>query len=200
MIKAVENVRNVDLAPEEYARLVAELREPVRLMFVLAYHIGWRAGLLMALKWSQVDLEKSVIHPPANQSRNKWVGTAPIYGDLHRPLLVARAEHEKYWPHLRWVLHRDGVPLKTYQAEWNRARKAIGRPDLRFHDVRHAAVTNMIEAGVDETRVMEIIGHKTQAMLKRYMISAERHVQEAGRKLEDYFKRIKPQDARERVQ
>jgi len=196
----VRNVRNVDLTPEEHDRLVDELSEPVRLMFVLAYHIGWRAGRLLTLKWSQVDIEKDIIRAPANQSSNKWVGTAPIYGDLGKALLVARANHEKFWPHVPWVLHSAGVRLKTHRVEWERARKVVGRPDLRFHDVRHAAVTNMIEAGIAESRVMEIVGHSTQAMLRRYMISADRHVQEAGRKLDDYFARIKPRSTPGTVQ
>ena len=66
---------------------------------------------------------------------------------------------------MQWVLHRAGEPLKTYRAEWERARGVIGRPDLRFHDLRHAAVTNMIEAGIAPSRVMEIVGHKTEAMI-----------------------------------
>jgi hypothetical protein len=190
----VQNVRDIDLTPAEYRKLKGELREPVKLLFVLAYHIGWRAGQLIGLKWSQVEFENDLIRRPANQSPTKWVGTAPIYGDLTKALLVARAEHEKHWTHVPWVSHRAGAQVKTYRAEWERARKEIGRPDLHFHDVRHAAVTNMIEAGIDENRVMEIVGHKTQAMLNRYTIKADRHVQEAGRKMEDYFERIRPQD------
>ena len=98
------------------------------------------------------------------------------------------------------MLHRTGEPLKTYRAEWERARRVIGRPDLRFHDLRHAAVTNMIESGIEEPRVMEIVGHKTEAMIRRYMITADRHVREAGRKLEAYHDRIKPTETEETVQ
>ena len=58
----------------------------------------------------------------------------------------------------------------------------------------------MIESGIEEPRVMEIVGHKTEAMLRRYMITADRHVQEAGRKLEAYHDRIKPTEAEETVQ
>ncbi len=196
----VENVREIDLTPAEYGKLIAELREPVRLLTVIAYHIGWRAGRITMLNWPHVDLGAGVIRPPANQAHQKWVGPAPIYGDLEKALLVAQANHEKYWPTVQWVLHRAGEPLKTYRAEWERARRVIGRPDLRFHDLRHAAVTNMIESGIQEPRVMEIVGHKTEAMLRRYMITADRHVQEAGRKLEAYHDRIKPTEAEETVQ
>jgi integrase len=98
--------------------------------------------------------------------------------------LIAYAEHEKNWPAVEWVLHREGRRLLTYRAQWNRARKKIGREDLHLHDLRHAAVTNMLDAGIDESRAMKVVGHKTFAMIKRYRIVAERHVVEAGRKLE----------------
>ena len=53
----------------------------------------------------------------------------------------------------------------------------------------------MVEFGV-----MEIVGHKTEAMLRRYMITADWHVREAGRKQEAYHDRIKPTEAGETVQ
>ena len=71
-----------------------------------------------------------------------------------------------------------------------RARKVIGRPDLGFHDLRHAAVTNMLDAGIDEARVMTMVGHKTFAMLKRYRIVADRHAVEAGQRLEAWQKQV----------
>ncbi len=39
-----------------------------------------------------------------------------------------------------------------------------------------------------------------KTMLRRYMITADRHVREAGRKLEAYHDRIKPTEAEETVQ
>ncbi len=37
-------------------------------------------------------------------------------------------------------------------------------------------------------------------MIRRYVITADRHVREAGRKLEAYYDRIKPTSAEELVQ
>jgi len=39
---------------------------------------------------------------------------------------------------------------------------------LRFHDLRHSAATILLAAGVPERVVMEILGHSTLAMVKRY--------------------------------
>ena len=43
-----------------------------------------------------------------------------------------------------------------------------GRKGLRFHDLRHSAATIMLAAGVPERVVMEILGHSTTAMIKKY--------------------------------
>jgi integrase len=115
---------------------------------------------------------------------------------LRKALLVAYANHEKHWPTVDWVIHRKGEQLITYRKEWERARKEIGCEDLRFHDFRHAAVTKMLEAGIDEARVMAIVGHRTFAMLKRYRIVADRHTVEAGRKLEAWQEAQKAEQKR----
>ena len=39
---------------------------------------------------------------------------------------------------------------------------------LRFHDLRHSAATIFLAAGGPERVVMEILGHSTLAMVKRY--------------------------------
>ena len=40
--------------------------------------------------------------------------------------------------------------------------------DLRFHDLRHEAVSRLVEAGLSDQEVSAISGHKSMQMLKRY--------------------------------
>jgi integrase len=37
-----------------------------------------------------------------------------------------------------------------------------------FHDLRHTFNTNMLKAGVDQTVIMKLTGHKTNKMFLRY--------------------------------
>ena len=46
--------------------------------------------------------------------------------------------------------------------------KKAGIVDLRFHDLRHEAVTRFFELGLNPMEVAAISGHKTMQMLKRY--------------------------------
>ncbi len=45
---------------------------------------------------------------------------------------------------------------------------AIGRPDLRLHDLRHSTASNMVQAGVPLYTVGKVLGHKSQASTARY--------------------------------
>ena len=49
-----------------------------------------------------------------------------------------------------------------------RLRERAGINDLRFHDLRHEAVTRLFERGLSITEVAAISGHKELRMLSRY--------------------------------
>ena len=40
--------------------------------------------------------------------------------------------------------------------------------NLRFHDLRHEAVSRLVEAGLGDQEVAAISGHKSMQMLRRY--------------------------------
>jgi integrase len=47
--------------------------------------------------------------------------------------------------------------------------------DFVFHDLRHCAVTNLADAGVDTETIMKIVGHSSVEMFLRYRtIKAEK--------------------------
>jgi integrase len=49
-----------------------------------------------------------------------------------------------------------------------RARKRAGLSRLRFHDLRHEALSRLFEAGLSVPEVAMVSGHRTPAMLFRY--------------------------------
>jgi integrase len=52
--------------------------------------------------------------------------------------------------------------------EFKAAAVAIGMGHLRFHDLRHSAASEMINAKVDLYTVGAVLGHKSAASTKRY--------------------------------
>jgi Site-specific recombinase XerD len=60
-----------------------------------------------------------------------------------------------------------GVPY-LFDKAWTDAKKEAGLTDFRFHDLRHEAVSRLVEAGLSDQEVAAISGHKSMQMLKRY--------------------------------
>ena len=193
MLKEI-NIRQGFLPAEQYDRLMEHIRPDwMKLMFSIGYHVGARAGSILAAKWEQVDWEKKVIRPPANQPRNKKVGFWPIYGDLEKRLRKAEFRHQKYWPRVPWILHRDGRRLKgsdDYRRHWTKAVRLAGLDGLLFHDLRRTAARNLLTSGIEPMTVCRIVGWETSAMLHRYRIVDEIDVARAGEKAEKYLESL----------
>ena len=51
---------------------------------------------------------------------------------------------------------------------WDRLRSRAGLYDLRFHDLRHEAISRFFELGLNTPEVAVISGHKDPRMLFRY--------------------------------
>jgi integrase len=51
---------------------------------------------------------------------------------------------------------------------WQSIKRKQGLKDFRFHDLRHEAVSRLVEAGFSDQEVSAISGHKSMQMLKRY--------------------------------
>jgi hypothetical protein len=96
-----------------------------------------------------------------------------------------------------WVFHRAGCPIKRYRRAWAGAcRRAatearggvrvVVRPHLAgriVHDLRRTAVRNLERAGVPRSVAMQLTGHTTESVYRRYAIVAEADLREGVAKL-----------------
>ena len=73
---------------------------------------------------------------------------------------------------LTWHIDADdgcfGVRPDSITQAFNRAVTKASLQDLRFHDLRHEAITRMIESGLSVPKVSLISGHSDYRMLARY--------------------------------
>lgn len=91
--------------------------------------------------------------------------------------------------------------MKSIQSGFKDACERAGIEDFRFHDLRHCFVTNMRKAGVPESVIMKITGHKTASMFLRYNTVDKEDAREAMRNLERYLAgREKPERSTANVQ
>lgn len=76
--------------------------------------------------------------------------------------------HVPVHPRIRVCLKvrmREASKMSKYFRE---ARRAVGMDWLHFHDLRHSAASEMINAGVDLYTVGAVLGHKSATSTKRY--------------------------------
>jgi integrase len=62
----------------------------------------------------------------------------------------------------------EGVRAGVWQRDWDRARRSVGLPELRLHDLRHVAGTLAAATGAGTKEIMRRLGHATQDAALRY--------------------------------
>jgi integrase len=60
------------------------------------------------------------------------------------------------------------TPQKSWRSAWRSLRKAAGIATLRFHDLRHHAITELAESQASDATIMAIAGHVSRQMLEHY--------------------------------
>jgi integrase len=58
--------------------------------------------------------------------------------------------------------------MESVKTAFKGACRKAGVLGFRFHDLRHCAVTNFRKAGVSDSVIMSISGHKTHSVFRRY--------------------------------
>ena len=109
-----------------------------------------------------------------------------------------------------WVFHRDGEGIRYFRRRWLTACKAAGfarpirRKDGRLvwlptripHDFRRTAVRNLERAGVPRSAAMAMVGHKTEAIYRRYAIADEKMLREGAARLAAFIEPARGQRAK----
>ncbi len=167
--------------------LTAAMPPRYRLMVLLAAWCQLRFGELTELRRADVDLKDGVIRVRRGVAR----------GDAGRHVKDPKSEAGKrdvaIPPHLTALVHdhliehagrgRDALlfpaaggghmsPSSLY-AVYHPARDAAGRPDLRFHDLRHTGATLAAATGATLAELMRRLGHSSPAAARRYQHAAD---------------------------
>lgn len=195
----VNNARLGFFEWDEYQALFAELPADVRPLLCYGYFTGCRRGEVLSLQWRQVDLDRGLVRLDPGTTKNDEARTLPLVAQLLEVLRMQRAVRDKYWPRCPWVFfwHAKGTQVKGFSGSWNAACQRAGywdaergKPTKLFHDLRRSAVRNMDRAGVPRKVAMQISGHKTEAIYRRYNIVAESDLHESARRLEEYTRQL----------
>jgi len=193
--KRVHRIKPATLA--ELEQLVQAMPPRLRAMTLLASWCGLRFGELAELRRTDVDLTNGVLRIRRAVVR---VDGAPVVG---RPKSSAGSRDVAIPPHLIPMVRdhlaehtapgRDGLLFpaangghlnpSTLYAPFYRARAAAGRPDLRFHDLRHTGAVLAASTGATLAELMGRLGHSTPAAALRYQHAAAGRDQAIARAL-----------------
>jgi integrase len=136
----------------------------------IALETGMRFSEIVGLRRVQVDLKRRLVR--LLETKNTQPRTVPLSSaatELLRQALSSPSrpiDTDMIFP---GEPGRDGK-RRPYRFDrmWQRIKKEQGLKDVRFHDLRHEAVSRFVEAGFSDQEVSAISGHKSMQMLKRY--------------------------------
>jgi integrase len=182
---AANRARDRRLTDNEAPRLLwalSDLKSPmVRHVFQFALATGMRRGEVLSLTWNNIDMQNRVAHLPMTKKGEPR--RVPLSSSA-RQVLLDLLEGPQRAPESLPDASKQHVFLITANAvrlAWNRVRKKAGVQDLRFHDLRHEAISRFFELGLSVPEVALISGHKDARMLFRYThLKAENVAQKLG--------------------
>jgi integrase len=154
--------RSRRLQGDEEQRLLAACRDARNIWLAhfvaLAIETGMRRGELLALQWSNVDLERRIAFLPV--TKNGESRGVPLSS---RAIAILRGLPASSNGRVFGELTADAL-----KHSFKRAVRRAGIKGLRLHDLRHEATSRFFEKGLNVMEVASVTGHKTLQMLKRY--------------------------------
>lgn len=166
--------RNRRLSADEESRLLTAVDKhsnPMLSWIVrIAIETGMRSSEIATLRLSQVELERRIVR--LIETKNTLPRTVPL----------SMAATESFRLALNNPVRPDGTDLIFYgepgrdgkrrpynfNKVWADIKTGVGITDFKFHDLRHEAVSRLVESGLSDQEVASISGHKSMQMLRRY--------------------------------
>jgi integrase len=134
--------------------------------FSLLLWTGARKGAVMAMGWSDVDLEGAVWRIPAVVAKNKQVAAVPLVP----PALDVLRRRLAFRDNCPWVFpatSKTGHVAHAAKA-WSSLTKTTGLTGLRPHDLRRTIGSWLAAAGASSFVIQKALTHQSAASAKAY--------------------------------
>jgi integrase/recombinase XerD len=160
------------LTQAEVARLIDATETPFqRILVMTLYATGARRAEVAALKVSDIDSQRMVVHIRGGKGRkDRDVMLSPALLEALR----------SYWlfPGNRW--HTSSRPVTT-KVLWTACRQAAVRAGLEHknihpHTLRHCFATHLLEAGADLRTIQVLLGHRDLEETTIYLHLSSKHL------------------------
>jgi len=144
------------------------------------------------MEWRQVDFAARALRLEPGTTKNDRGREFPFDDELEAALLEQRAYTEacqrRAGAIIPYVFHRNGKRIAYWRRRWLRALLKVGLahrevgedgqpkkggkiiPHVLVHDFRRTAIRNLSRAGVSSEVTMQLCGHETPSVYRRYRI------------------------------
>jgi integrase len=163
-----EPIRRVSLSDSEIKRIVdgssgfKDRRFSVLVRILI--ETGARRGEVCERRWSDIDLDSCCIEVLETKTGKPRM----LFFSQETAELMRRV-----WPFrepaaLLFGSTRAPGAIVTFKKNWEKLTQAIGRPDLRMHDLRHYRAKLLIESGATVAVAAQALGHSSLILHRRY--------------------------------
>ncbi len=173
----INNARSRRLSSSEEQRLLEACDdgrvECFRALLIVAIETGMRRGEILGLKWTDISHNRRVVS--LAMTKNGSSREVPLSKRAYEALMALKQSEstDQFMPF--------AMTTSAFEQTWRRVLKRANVIGLRFHDLRHEAVSRFFELGLNIIEVSTISGHKELSMLKRYThLNAESLVSRLG--------------------
>jgi integrase len=183
--KRVHKIRPTSVP--ELGALTEAMPEKLQLMITLASWCALRFGEIVELRRGDIDLGAEVVRVrrAVVRTADGFVITSPKSDAGIRDVTIPPHIIPLIEEHLAKFVDPDRDSLifpadngghlqpSTLYRHWYKARAAAGRPDLRFHDLRHSGAVLTAATGASLAELMARLGHSTPTAAMRYQHAAQ---------------------------
>jgi integrase len=170
LLPKLEKKNDYQLVSNKQLQMLAEATGEYRLMILIAGTLGLRWAEIIALTPENFDFKNQTIQisKTLSESKGKFYAVstksgkprvAPIPESLRQELKIAvlstPAGANVFSSSKGLNLRNSNFSRRVFKP----ALKKAGLPDMRFHDLRHSSVTNLLEVGTNVISVSKLVGH-----------------------------------------
>lgn len=161
----------------EVEALASAMPDHLRLAVLLAAWCQLRRGEILGLRRQDVDAMHGTLSVTMTRTvtiDGKVIEKPPKTEAGHRTVAVPaniRAELERHMATVDVAADArafDDEQARELRAAWAKARRAIGRPELHLHDLRHSGLTWSAATGATLAELMHRAGHRSPTAALRY--------------------------------
>jgi integrase len=184
------------LSSDEQILLFNQLPAHLKQMAIFKANTGCREQEVCQLKWKWEirvpELNTSVFIIPSRIVKQGKRQQLVKNGEDRLVVLNGAAKtvlEQVRGTHLEYVFTYKGKPItKMNNTAWKRARKVVGLPQVRVHDLKHTFGRRLRAAGVSYEDRQDLLGHKSGRITTHYSAAELQNLIEAANKVCDHHR------------